>query len=138
MKQDDMFGIGALARLTGLTAHTLRYYEAARILQPAARAANGHRRYSSQDVRWLEFVQRLKATGMPLAEIRHYAGLRAQGNATLQQRLDMLEMHQQRLAEKIRALAACDAALQQKVAFYRRQIASPEPIDATAGHRKKR
>jgi DNA-binding transcriptional MerR regulator len=70
---DDFMSIGELARRSGLTTHTLRFYESAGVLRPAGRAANGHRRYRGEDVRWLEFVLRLKVTGMPLAEIRQYA-----------------------------------------------------------------
>ncbi|MBV1776424.1 MerR family transcriptional regulator [Burkholderiaceae bacterium DAT-1] len=62
--------IGELASLSGLSVYTLRYYEAEGILNPAARASNGHRRYRPEDVRWLEFVLRLKLTDMPLADSR--------------------------------------------------------------------
>jgi DNA-binding transcriptional MerR regulator len=98
---DNFISIGELSRLTGLSTHTLRFYEAAGVLKPIARAANGHRRYHSNDVLWLEFVLKLKLTGMPLAEIREYAQLRAQGEMTLSPRMTMLKLHRDRLLEKI-------------------------------------
>lgn len=82
----NFISIGELSRLSGVSPHTLRFYEAEGILMPAGRAANGHRRYHDEDVLWLEFVLRLKQTGMPLDAIRQYAALRAQGEKTLQVR----------------------------------------------------
>ena len=119
----EFLSIGELSRLTGLTTHTLRFYEAAEVLQPARRASNGHRRYNRQDVLWLAFVLRLKLTGMPLAEIRRYAELRAAGEGTLSPRLAMLELHRQRLASRMAELAECERALDEKIGLYRRQLA---------------
>lgn len=115
--------IGEMSRLCGVSTHTLRFYEAEGILLPAARAANGHRRYHRHDVLWLEFVLRLKFTGMPLADIRAYADLRAQGDATLHQRLEMLRRHRQRLAEQIEALNTSASALDDKIDIYLDMIA---------------
>lgn len=115
--------IGELASLSGLTAHTIRFYESAGVLRPGGRAANGHRRYLPGDVAWLEFVLRLKKAGMPLAEIKRYAELREQGDPTLQQRLAMLELHRERLAAKMSELLECASALDDKVRAYRGLIA---------------
>lgn len=118
--------IGTLSRLSGISADTLRFYEKQGILRPVSRGSNGHRRYRQQDLLWLEFVVRLKHTGMPLAQIREYADLRAQGDASLQARLAMLELHRERLAATIAELNACAGALADKIAIYREMIA-PAP-----------
>ena len=65
--------ISELSRRSGVSNHTLRYYEKAGVLAPTTRASNGHRRYLASDVAWLAFVLRLKATGMPLTDIKQYA-----------------------------------------------------------------
>ena len=82
------------------------------------RAANGHRRYHRDDVLWLEFVLRLKATGMPLAEIEQYASLRARGEDTLQERLAMLRLHRERLATHMNELTTCARVLDDKIRIY--------------------
>jgi DNA-binding transcriptional MerR regulator len=120
---NNVLSIGELSRLSGLSAHTLRFYESAGILKPAGRAANGHRRYRDDDLLWLEFVLRLKVTGMPLAEIRQYAQLRAQGESTLYSRLAMLKLHRQRLLARIDELSICATALDDKMRTYRKMIA---------------
>jgi DNA-binding transcriptional MerR regulator len=123
----NAISIGELSRLCGVTPHTLRFYEAEGILQPAGRAENGHRRYLRDDVLWLEFVLRLKVTGMPLADIRRYAELRAQGDDTLQTRLGMLQLHRQRLIAQMNELTTCAHALDDKIAWYQAQPAARAP-----------
>ncbi|MFZ6874434.1 MerR family transcriptional regulator [Undibacterium sp. Di27W] len=120
----QFISISELAALTGLSAHTLRFYEKAGVLQAANRADNGHRRYNSQDVLVLAFVLRLKQTGMPLAEIREYAQLRAQGEMSLQERLTMLKLHRQRLATTISELVANASALDDKIQIYQKMISN--------------
>lgn len=118
----NAISIGELSRLTGLSTHTLRFYEGEGILKPAGRAANGHRRYHPEDILWVEFILRLKVTGMPLDEIKQYAALRALGNTTLQRRLTMLKLHRERLVAKIAELSTCACALDDKISMYRKLI----------------
>jgi DNA-binding transcriptional MerR regulator len=118
-----LISIGTLARLSGVTAHTLRYYEKLGVLQAAGRAPNGHRRYHAGDLAWLAFVLRLKATGMPLTQIRHYAALRAAGDDTLLARLDLLVTHREQLVARIAALSDNLLALDDKVVVYQARIA---------------
>ena len=70
--------ISEVAKKLGLTPHTLRYYEKIGLIRDVARRS-GKRDYSPADVVWLEFIQRLKATSMPLKEIRQYSQLRYAG-----------------------------------------------------------
>lgn len=74
--------ISTFAERTGLTPHTLRYYEKLGLLSGISRDASGHRAYRSADIEWVKFICRLKATGMPLEQISQYAHLRACGDST--------------------------------------------------------
>ncbi len=120
---NTFISIGELARLSGLSTHTLRYYEKVGVLRPAGRGSSGHRRYCEQDVAWLAFVLRLKVMGMPLAEICRYADLRADGDETLHARLTLLQLHRQRLVAKMTELSEWCSALDEKLAIYRQLIA---------------
>ncbi|CAK3653207.1 hypothetical protein VCRA2120E57_100056 [Vibrio crassostreae] len=82
----------AFSSLVGLSAHTLRYYEKIGLLKNVQRNSSGHRVYTAKDVKWLEFVIRLKETAMPLEEILEYARLREQGSSTV-----LEQQHQQSL-----------------------------------------
>jgi DNA-binding transcriptional MerR regulator len=117
--------IGELARHSGLSTHTLRFYETQGILQAVSRNASGHRQYHANDLLWLEFVLRLKDTGMPLADIKQYAERRAQGEATVEARLAMLKLHRARLAQQIEELTTCAAVLDEKMRTYRKMLAKP-------------
>ena len=106
------------AAKTGLSTDTPRYYEKERLLQPA-RDANGYRNYGARDVEWITFILRLKAMGVPLAQIKEYARLRQQGDGTIPARYAILAAHQAVLAAKQQELAAHQAYLAQKLAHYR-------------------
>lgn len=124
---DHALTISALAAQCGISVHALRFYERSGILNPVSRDARGHRRYRPADVLWLAFVMRLKQTGMPLTQIRHYAALRAAGDATLAARLDLLQAHRQRLTAQIAALTANADALDSKIATYIELLDNPKP-----------
>ena len=120
----SFISISELSKLSGVSNYTLRYYEKAGVLAPAMRADNGHRRYLDSDVAWLAFVLRLKATGMPLVEIRRYAVLRSQGVMTLPDRLAMLKLHRDRLVVNIHELSQNLSALDDKIDVYHQSMTS--------------
>ena len=108
--------IQQIARQTGLSIDTLRYYERIGLLEPVGRAQNGHRRYMQRDLAWIDLLIRLRNTGMPRAQMVRFAQLRRQGSATLTERRLMLEQHQYSLEQHMQELEQHMAALQQKIA----------------------
>ena len=115
------YSIGDFSKLTGLGIHTLRYYEHEGLIAPERNSSN-RRCYSDKDFTWIEFIKRLKDTGMPIKEIRHYARLRADGDSTLSERMEMLVQHRQALDEQIAQLQAHKIKLDEKIEFYRNKI----------------
>ncbi|EOS45335.1 hypothetical protein C810_02609 [Lachnospiraceae bacterium A2] len=115
------YSIGDFAKLTGLGIHTLRYYEHEGLIAPERNSSN-RRCYSDKDLIWIEFIKRLKDTGMPIKEIRHYAKLRADGDPTLSERMEMLVQHQQALNEQIAQLQEHKIKLDEKIEFYKKEI----------------
>lgn len=112
--------IADAARASGLSVHTLRYYERAGLIGDVDRAASGHRRYSEADMAWVETIRCLRATGMPIARIRRYAELvRTGGNE--RERLALLEEHRE-------AVRAQLAEAQGHLAFVERKIATYEEL----------
>ena len=120
--------IQEFATLTGLSVHTLRYYEQIGLLDQIQRAPSGHRIYQQQDLLWVAFIKKLKATGMPLREIQHYAQLRKLGNTTLEARHQLLERHADALQQQLAEQQAHLAALQEKIAFYQQELAKQRLI----------
>ncbi|HSW07543.1 MerR family transcriptional regulator, partial [Aquabacterium sp.] len=83
--------IGQLARSTGRSVHTIRWYEAQGLMPGVQRDAAGRRRYSPQHIGWLDLMVRLRATGMTIAQMRRYTALVRQGKATLAERRALLQ-----------------------------------------------
>jgi DNA-binding transcriptional MerR regulator len=114
--------ISEAAQASGLTAHTLRYYERAGLLDPVDRGASGHRRYDEADLARIAFLSRLRSTGMPIRQVREYAQLLRAGPGNEAERLALLEAHRDtvraRMAEMERHLELIDY----KIDVYRRQL----------------
>ena len=119
----DGVSIAEAARRTGVSVHTLRYYErAGLVVSPVDRTASGRRRYRQLDLDWISVCTRLRATGMPISKIRRYAELVAAGRGNEQDRLALLEAHRDevlaRLAETRKHLELID----HKIDVYRGRV----------------
>ena len=110
--------IGDLARRSGLTAHTIRYYERIGLLPYASRDHSKQRDYDASILTWIEFLGRLKATGMPIREMLRYAALRDQGPSTNAQRCKLLEGHRDIVRVHVAELQMCLLVLDAKIAGY--------------------
>lgn len=117
-----MMSIQQFAARTGLSAHTLRYYEKIGLLRDIARDASGFRVFGPRDLEWVSFILRLKETGMALEDIIAYADLRERGEPTLAARQELLEAHALKLKERLERDRAHLDALQAKIGLYRQQI----------------
>ncbi len=111
--------ITEVAKRTGLTAYTLRYYERIGLISSVARASGGQRRYATSDMDWLDYLLRLRTTGMPIQGMQAFARLRSEGNATAGARREMLEAHRATVLAQVRALQQSEKVLQAKIAHYR-------------------
>ncbi len=113
-----------VAEKTGVSAHTLRYYERIGLLDPVARAESGHRRYAEGDLEWVTLLLKLRATGMPISEMQRFAALVRQGESSIAERCDLLEAHRSKLlaqsSEIQRTLALLDGKLEHYHAWRRK------------------
>ena len=83
MNASTGFRIGELARRSGRSAHAIRWYDAQGLMPGVLRDAAGQRRFTGRHVQWLAFVDRLRSTGMSIAQIRAYTRLVQQGPENL-------------------------------------------------------
>jgi DNA-binding transcriptional MerR regulator len=110
--------IGALAARTGHSVHTIRWYEAQGLMPGVVRDGGGRRVYADGHVGWLELMQRLRRTGMSIAEMRRYTSLVRQGKGTLAARQAMLQAHRERVLRTIDDWQQALALLDSKIDFY--------------------
>ena len=83
------YTIGVFSKKVGLSIDTLRYYEKELLIIPNRNDIN-RRVYDDADITWIEFIKRLKKTGMPIKDMKHYAALRYQGDGTIEERMALL------------------------------------------------
>jgi DNA-binding transcriptional MerR regulator len=117
--------IAEAARRSGVSAHTLRYYErAGLVVTPVGRTQGGRRRYHHIDLQWITVCTRLRATGMSIAEIRRYAELVTAGSGNEEARLELLESHRDRVLAEIAELHENLEAITHKIDVYRGRLAA--------------
>jgi DNA-binding transcriptional MerR regulator len=117
--EPESLTISEVAQRTGLSGHTLRYYERAGLLLRVDRNGSGHRRYTPQDVDWVVMVTRLRATGMPIRRIRRYAELVRAGEGNEAARLALLQGHREEVVAKIDELQRNLELIDYKLDLYR-------------------
>ncbi|MFD8594917.1 MerR family transcriptional regulator [Kitasatospora sp. NPDC059646] len=115
--------IAEAAGRTGVSVHTLRYYErAGLVVTPVDRTPGGRRRYHRRDLEWIDLCTRLRATGMPIRTIRRYAELVAAGPGNEPDRLALLEAHRAEVAARLTELRSHLARIDHKVDVYRGRL----------------
>lgn len=125
--------IAEAAAATGLTPHTLRYYERDGLLLDAVeRASSGHRRYTERDLGWIHLLTRLRATGMPIREIREYADLVRRGEGTEPQRMALLQAHRDAVRAQLAEVTEHLAAIEMKIDVYVGRLGSGVPVPEAA------
>ncbi len=124
--------IREVAAMTEVTVHTLRYYERIGLLAGVPRSESGHRRYREDDVRWVIFLRKMHATGMPIRGMQEYARLLRRGPSTARERRLLLEAHRAEVKAQIAGLQANLDMIEKKIAFYEdmeRETAKLAPSD---------
>lgn len=117
------FTIGQAAERTGLSVHTLRFYERENLLvSDLTRTSSGRRRYTQTDIDWLEICVRLRESGMPLAQLAEFAALVRQGPGNEVQRLELLRRHEAHVRAQLASLQHCLDVIEMKVAIYETQV----------------
>jgi DNA-binding transcriptional MerR regulator len=114
--------IAEMAEATGLTTHTLRYYEREGLMLTAIdRASSTHRRYSTADIGWVTFLTKLRSTGMPIRDMKQYVELVRTGDTTTRDRLELLVAHRERVLAQLDEVTASLAAIDRKITSYEGQ-----------------
>ena len=127
-----MYSIQEVCNKTGLTAHTLRYYEKEGLLTDVGRSAGGFRQYTDEDLEWLGLICCLKNTGMPLQEIARFVRLAHEGDYTLRERVKLLKEHREKLSERMAEMQRYMDKITWKVNYFSGKLAEYEESLAKA------
>ena len=121
-RAEPRYGIGEVAARTGLSQHTLRWYERIGLMAYVDRDHAGQRRFTERDLGWLELIGRLRTTGMSVADMVRYAELVRAGEATFPERLAMFRKTREDVLAKIAELQQTVAVLDKKIASYSAEV----------------
>ena len=116
------YSIGQVAAKTGLTVHTLRYYEKEGLLPFVRKSSSGLRMFSDNDLGWLSIIECLKKTGMPLKGIKQYIDWFREGDSTLPQRLEMFKQQQLKVLAQIEQFQKYLQKIYYKVKLYEEAV----------------
>ena len=115
--------IAATAERTGVSPHTLRYYERIGLIDRVPRDEAGRRVYSEGDLARVDFLRKLRSTGMPITRMQEYVDLIRRGPSTEPARLALLEEHRRHILDDLEHLHDCLGAINTKIDMYRTSTA---------------
>lgn len=113
------YTIGQVAEKMGVTTHTLRYYEKEGLLPFVERTESGIRSFKDSDVECLHIIECLKATGMPIKDIKVFIDWCAEGDSTLQQRYEMFLERRKEVLQQMADLQRTLATIEYKCQYYK-------------------
>ncbi|WP_058304416.1 MerR family transcriptional regulator [Gorillibacterium timonense] len=116
------YTISQVADKTGITAHTLRFYDKEGLLPFVDRNKAGNRDFKESDFEWLAVITCLKKSGMPVKKIREFVDWSMEGDGTLQQRLEVFEIHKKAVMEKIAELEKYMEKIEYKIWYFKTAI----------------
>jgi DNA-binding transcriptional MerR regulator len=116
------FHIGELAARSKRNVHTIRWYESQGLVPGVRRDDGGRRVYEELHVGWLDLVDRLRRTGMSIAQMRAYVALVKQGRSTLQARQELLSTHRARIKTMMAEFAMALKLIDGKIDFYEKWL----------------
>jgi DNA-binding transcriptional MerR regulator len=118
METMTLLTIRDAAERTGLTAHTLRFYERIGLLEPIQRGTGGHRRYREQDLGWIRLLICLRKSGMPIRTMQEFARLQRNGDPNGERRRAILEQHRRDALAMIEEISFHLTVVDKKIAAF--------------------
>lgn len=128
----ERFHIGGLAKRCGRSVHTIRWYESQGLIPDVERDVGGRRVFERGHVEHLLFLDRMRRTGMSVAEMRRLTDLSMAGWRTIGDRRAALVEHRARVEEQIRDLRSALTLIDEKIGYYdewERQKKRPPSLD---------
>ncbi|WP_436374736.1 MerR family transcriptional regulator [Cytobacillus sp. BC1816] len=113
------YTISEVAKELNLTVYTLRYYDKEGLMPFVERTPRGNRLFKESDLSALKVIECLKATGMPIKEIKNFIDWCSEGDATLQQRYDMFLERKANVEAQMEELRKTMEVIEHKCLYYK-------------------
>ena len=125
-----MYSIQDVSNKTGLSTHTLRYYEKEGLISDVERSQGGFRQYTDEDLERLGLIRCLKNTGMSIQEIARFVQLTHEGDHTLEERVELLREHRERVLERMAEMQEHLDKVTWKLNFFTEKLKAYEASEA--------
>lgn len=116
------YTIKQVADKMGVSVPTLRYYDKEGLLPFIEKKENGTRIFKESDLRSLEIISCMKASGMPIKDIKRYMDMCLEGNSTLEYRLDIFLKRKEVVKEQMEELNKIMSVIEHKISYYKKAI----------------
>lgn len=113
-----MYTIGEASEALGMPVSTIRFYEKNGLVPNMQRTGSGIRLFGEENLEWMRFVERLKASGMPIREIRTFVELYQQGDSTIEERRRIIHKRRAAVERQIAELELARDFIEYKCWFY--------------------
>lgn len=112
------YTVGEMAKQIGVAPSTLRYYDKEGLLPFVERSGGGIRLFKDSDREWLAVIECLKKTGMPIREIKRFVDLCHEGDATIDERLQLIKRRRDAVLKQMESLNETLSLLEYKRWYY--------------------
>ena len=116
------YTIKQVADKMGISVPTLRYYDKEGLLPFIEKKENGTRIFKESDLRTLEIISCMKASGMPIKDIKRYMDMCLEGDNTLEDRLDIFLKRKDVVKEQMEELNKIMSVIEHKISYYEKAI----------------
>ncbi|MBT2696123.1 MerR family transcriptional regulator [Bacillus sp. ISL-40] len=113
------YSISEVAKELNLTVYTLRYYDKEGLIPFVERTPSGTRLFKESDIDALKVIECLKATGMPIKEIKTFIDWCSDGDSTLKQRYDMFLDRKAHVEAQMEELKKTMEVIEHKSLYYK-------------------
>ncbi|QWU13778.1 MerR family transcriptional regulator [Paenibacillus sophorae] len=117
---ENKFSSKQVAEETGLSVHTLRYYEQIGLIDGIERDENGYRQYSESDIVWFQALRYFRAMGMPIREIQQFIAMQNREDSTITARRQFVESYRRKVIDQLKELEKTLEKIDHKINFFKR------------------
>ncbi len=117
-----LYTVGEIAKILGISASTLRYYDKEGLLPFVERSNSGIRMFTDKDYEWLEVIECLKKSGLSIKDIKAYTNMVNQGNNSLSERLELFQARRTAIKQQIMEMQEALELLEFKCWYYSQAV----------------
>jgi len=116
---ENKFSSKQVSEETGLSIHTLRYYEQIGLIDGIVRDENGYRQYSKSDIVWFHVLSYFRAMGMSIREMQHFTALHSSEVSTITARRELMETYRRKVIDQMKELEKTLEKIDHKINFFK-------------------